>query len=93
MSMVQRAAEVAAGGGQVDGADARRRRSPPREDAPQFGSTPISCSTAPAPYIARLQPRRQRHAVGRHASQAPLLEDYYAMDLLDGTEIRTEPLD
>ena len=25
--------------------------------------------------------------------QQPVIEDYYAMDLLDGTEIRTEPVD
>jgi branched-chain amino acid transport system substrate-binding protein len=91
MSMVQRAAEVAAADGQVDGttlADAFGST----EEAPQFGSSPISCSSAPAPYIAVCN-RNVNVTQWDGTQQQPILEDYYAMDLLDGTEIRTEPVD
>jgi branched-chain amino acid transport system substrate-binding protein len=91
MSMVQRAAEVAAGGGQVDGttlADAFAAT----EEAPQFGSSPISCASAPPPYIAVCN-RNVNVTQWDGTQQAPVIDDYYAMDLLDGTEIRTEPVD
>ena len=91
MSMVQRAAEVAAADGQVDGttlADAFAAT----EDAPQFGSSPISCASAPPPYIAVCN-RNVNITQWDGSEQQPILEDYYAMDLLDGTEIRTEPID
>jgi branched-chain amino acid transport system substrate-binding protein len=91
MSMVQRAAEVAAADGQVDGtalADAFAAT----EDAPQFGSSPISCASAPPPYIAVCN-RNVNITQWDGSEQQPVLEDYYAMDLLDGTEIRTEPID
>ena len=62
------------------------------EEAPQFGSSPISCSSAPAPYIAVCN-RNVNVTQWDGTQQQPILEDYYAMDLLDGTEIRTEPVD
>ena len=91
MSMVQRAAEVAAADGQVDGttlADAFATT----EEAPQFGSSPISCASAPEPYIAVCN-RNVNVTQWDGTEQQPVIENYYAMDLLDGTEIRTEPLD
>jgi branched-chain amino acid transport system substrate-binding protein len=91
MSMVQRSAEVAAGGGQVDGttlADAFAVT----DEAPQFGSSPISCATAPPPYIAVCN-RNVNVTQWDGTQQVPVVADYYAMDLLDGTEIRTEPVD
>ena len=91
MSMVQRAAEVAAAGGQVDGATLAEAFAT-TEEAPQFGSSPISCSSAPEPYIAVCN-RNVNVTQWDGTEQQPVIEDYYAMDLLDGTEIRTEPLD
>ena len=91
MSMVQRAAEVAANGDQVDGATLAAAFAA-TEDAPQFGSSPISCSSAPEPYIAICN-RNVNVTQWDGTEQTPVLSDYYAMDLLDGTEIRTEPVD
>ncbi len=91
MSMVQRAAEVAANGDQVDGTTLAEAFAA-TEDSPQFGSSPISCSSAPPPYIAVCN-RNVNVTQWDGTEQAPIVADYYAMDLLDGTEIRTEPID
>jgi branched-chain amino acid transport system substrate-binding protein len=90
MSMVQRAGEVAKSGGKVDGttlADAFAKT----KDAPEFGGTPISCSEAPDPYLTLCN---THVAVTKWdgSAQQPVEQDYYAMDLDAGTQIRTEPL-
>jgi branched-chain amino acid transport system substrate-binding protein len=90
MSMVQRSAEVAKSGGKVDGktlADAFAKT----KDAPEFGGTPISCSEAPKPYVTLCN---THVAVTKWdgSAQQPVIDDYYAADLVEGTPIRTEPL-
>ena len=90
MSMVQRSGEVASGGGKVDGktlADAFAKT----KQAPQFGGTPISCSEAPAPYVTLCN---THVAVTQWdgTDQKPIIDDYYAADLVKGTPIRTQPL-
>jgi branched-chain amino acid transport system substrate-binding protein len=91
MSLSQRAAEVAAAGEPVDGATLAAAFAA-TEDAPQFGSSPISCATAPAPYVAICN-RNVNVTQWNGTEQLPIESDYYAMDLLDGTEIRTAPVD
>ena len=91
MSMVQRAAEVAAAGEQVDGqtlADAFAAT----DNAPQFGSTPISCSAATAPYISVCN-STVSVAQWNGESRDTLIEEYSAIELVEGTEIRTTPVD
>ena len=90
MSMVQRAGEVAKSGGQVDGttlADAFAKT----KDSPEFGGTPISCSEAPDPYVTLCN---THVAVTKWdgTTQQPVVDDYYAADLVEGTPIRTQPL-
>jgi branched-chain amino acid transport system substrate-binding protein len=90
MSMVQRAGEVAESGGKVDGqtlADAFAKT----KDAPEFGGTPISCSEAPDPYVTLCN---THVAVTKWdgTTQQPVIDDYYAADLVEGTPIRTQPL-
>ena len=92
MSMVQRAAEVAAAGDQVDGttlADGLRRdggRAAVRQlaDLLRLGAASRTSRCATATSTSRS---------GTVRSRQPVIENYYAMDLLDGTEIRTEPVD
>ncbi len=91
MSMLERAQEVAAKGNQVEGkslADAFAAT----KDNVQFGSTPISCSTAPAPYISVCNGKVNVTQWDGKQLQ-PVISDYYAMDLLEGTKIRTQPQD
>ena len=91
MSMVQRAAEVAAAGEQVDGqtlADAFAAT----DNAPQFGSTPISCSAATEPYISVCN-STVSVAQWNGESRDTLIEEYSAIELVEGTEIRTTPVD
>jgi branched-chain amino acid transport system substrate-binding protein len=90
MSMVQRAGEVSESGGKVDGqtlADAFAKT----KDAPEFGGTPISCSEAPDPYVTLCN---THVAVTKWdgTTQQPVIDDYYAADLVEGTPIRTQPL-
>ncbi len=90
MSMVQRAGEVAKSGGKVDGqtlADAFAKT----KDAPEFGGTPISCSEAPTPYVTLCN---THVAITKWdgTTQQSVVDDYYAMDLDAGTQIRLEPL-
>jgi branched-chain amino acid transport system substrate-binding protein len=89
MSMVQRAAEVAKSGGKVDGktlAEAFAKT----KDAPQFGGTPISCSEAPTPYVT-LCNTHVALTKWDGSTQQSVLDDYYAMDLDAGTQIRLQP--
>ena len=69
MSMVQRAAEVAAADGQVDGTTLAEAFAT-TEEAPQFGSTPISCSSAPRAVHRGVQPQRQRRRSGTVTSSS-----------------------
>jgi branched-chain amino acid transport system substrate-binding protein len=90
MSMVQRAGEVAKSGGKVDGktlADAFAKT----KQAPQFGGTPISCSEAPDPYVTLCN---THVAVTKWdgTAQQSVIDDFYAADLVEGTPIRTQPL-
>jgi len=90
MSMFQRSLEVAEAGEQVD-AETLASTFAATEDSPQFGSTPISCSQAPEPYIAVCN-GLNNVTTWNGTELEPILDDYEAIPLLDGTEIRTTPL-
>ncbi|MFN3214958.1 MAG: hypothetical protein ACE367_00505, partial [Acidimicrobiales bacterium] len=51
MTMDSLADEIAAAGGEVNGATLAEAFAN-TQDTPAFGSTPLSCATAPAPYVA-----------------------------------------
>ena len=86
MSMYQRAQEVAKAGKKVDGKtllDAFKAT----KDSPQFGSTPISCSTAKAPYIT-LCNELVSITQWDGTVQKTIKDNYNGLTLIEGTEIR-----
>ena len=93
MSMVQRAAEVAAAGDQVDGetlADGLRRHGGltavrQHADLLLVGAASRTSRSATASSTSTQWDGTQQETL--------ILENYDAMELLDGTEIRTEPVD
>ena len=62
------------------------------EAAPQFGGTGISCASASAPYLSVCN---DTIAVTQWngESRDTLVPEYNAIELVEGTEIRTTPVD
>lgn len=89
MSMKQRSETIASGGEQVTGATLSAAFAS-TDNSPQFGSGPISCSKAPAPYIT-LCNTDVDVTQWDGSALTDVIKGYNAMDLIAGTEIITPP--
>ena len=61
------------------------------ENQHAFGSTPLSCATAPTPYVASLQRHRRRRRSGTARPSTPSRSRFTGIDLVAGTELRPGP--
>ncbi|MFN6120822.1 MAG: ABC transporter substrate-binding protein [Actinomycetes bacterium] len=89
MSLWSYGAQIAADGGEVTGAALAEKYAASAGDH-RFGSTPLSCSTAPAPYVAVCNAEVSATQWNGEAL-VPVRDRFSGLDLVAGTEIKPGP--
>ncbi len=89
MAIWEMSAEVTRGGGELT-QDALTEAFASTEDHHLYNSTPISCATAPEPYIAVCNSVVSATQWDGE-SLVPFRQNFTGIDLLEGTELRTGP--